>query len=284
MENIKHNDHIVLMEDFQSNHKSTFRTQIEARDEFGDILFTREENLVVLGGALAVLEKLWNIRASFVVDTINNIMTIGDTDHDSDAKLTQNNFVCLWGVGTSGATDTFGNVHEVNFKEREIASNGNGRTEMIPFRTVPTSEVSAIDDATARLYYLKKDLGNGYFAYYGKKFESTPEIYVYHRNGADGEDGTDDVPADVYQEENVYPLDVFVEMKLELAKTDVREWFESQGNVSKARINTVGLFIGEYDATTKEYKDVKLFSKFNFDNESLANKKEIHFTYRVYAS
>ena len=38
------------------SHRPTFYTEIEARNEFGEVLFTKAHNETVLGGAITVLE------------------------------------------------------------------------------------------------------------------------------------------------------------------------------------------------------------------------------------
>lgn len=280
--NKKINDRLT-MEELVDDRKSPFRTQITATDEWGDVIFTREHNMVVLGGAITVLEKLWNIRSSLVVDTINNINKINAATQSTSTILPVGNIVCLWGIGIGGAGDAFGSVKDVKFYEREIAQNGQGDTQMIPFRTVSTE----LTDTAASTYFLKKTTSNSLYAYYAKKFASDPFIRTLWVDGAAGEDGTE-VTADVYSTSRTEDIECFVEMHLKLEKTDVREYFTSvTNNIEQARINTIGLFTGEpvTDASGKtEYQNVKLFSKFNFDNESLTNKKEINFTYRIFAS
>ena len=270
----------LTMEDLAVESRSPFKTQITATDEFGDVLFTREHNMVVPGGALTVLEKLWNIRSSLVVDTINNIASINPATQSTSDTLTATNIVCLWGVGVGGSGDAFGSVKDVKFYEREIGSNGN-TTEMVPFREV----TAALTNTDAATYFMKKTLANGHYAYYGKVFETTPFIRTLWVDGAPGEDGTE-VTANVYNTNRTQDIETFVEMHLKLEKTDIREYFENLGNIEQARVNTIGLFTGEKTTIngSPDYKNVKLFSKFNFDNESLSNKKEINFTYRIFAS
>jgi hypothetical protein len=70
-------------------------------------------------------------------------------------------------------------------------------------------------------------------------------------------------------------------------KTDVREYFDLNGEIEQARINTIGLFIATpvyEEDTIVGYKDVKLFSKFNMNSEPLSTRKTVLVKYRVYAS
>lgn len=275
------NDKLVFMEDFDVKQKSPLKTRITARDEFGDLLFDLEQNMVVLGGCISVLEKMWNVRSPLMIDTINNIMGIDPATQSPTAVLPQDDYVCLWGVGDGGAGDAFGSVRDVKFYEREIGQNGQN-TQMLPFRVV-TAPLEGDDVAK---YFLKKDLGNGYTAYYGKTFETTPFIRTLWRDGVEGEDGTE-VTDGVHNTTRTEDIEVFVEMHLKIEKNDIREFFEMNGEIEKARVNTIGLFTARKVALPEggyRYENVKLFSKFNFDNEALSSRKQVNLTYRIYAS
>lgn len=280
VKNVKLNDKVMTMEQFEK--KSTFKTQIEARDEFGNLLWT-QENQTVLGGALFVLEKIFNIRAALVVDTINNIMDINAADSNKPGPYTTDDVVALWGIGCGGSGDAFGSVRDVNYYEREIAQNGQGATEMIPFRLTTTP----LEGLNSDKYFLRKETPEGYFAYYAKGFEIEPFIKVLWKDGEDGEDGSE-VPSDVYNTDRTDEIETFVEMHLKITKKDVREWFEYNGEIEKSRINTIGLMFGrkyEVEPGRYDYTNVKLFSKLNFDNEPLGSlSKEISFTYRIFVS
>lgn len=269
------------MEDFVTPHKSPFRSRITGFDEFGNQLFDFEQNMVVLGGAITTLEKMWNIRSSLTVDTINEICSINPQTQDTEI-LPQSNCVCLWGIGIGGCGDAFGSVRDVKYYEREIGNNGMGTTEMIPFRVV----TSAFEDDNAEKYFLRKDVGVGHVAYYAKTFDDTPFIRSLWKDGIEGEDGTE-VVQPVHDTTRTDEIETFVEMHMSIDKDDVREWFELNGEIEKARINTVGLFTAEpivEEGIVVGYKNVKLFSKFCFDNEALGLRKELSLRYRIYAS
>ena len=89
-------------------HVKTFRTEITALNEFGEVLFTHEENETVLGGALTVLEKLAGVKASLKVASINSILGINDLVDISNSSATDEDILCLWGVGIGGSGDAFG--------------------------------------------------------------------------------------------------------------------------------------------------------------------------------
>ena len=275
--------------------KSPFRTEISAYDEFGDILFTLEHNMVVIGGAITVLEKMWNIRSSLMIDTINNINQISPAVQSTTEKLPQNDYVCMWGIGIGGSGDAFGSVRDVKYYEREIGQNGQSN-EFIPFRTVTT----ALEGEDLQKYTLSKSVGSGFTAYYAKLFDSEPFIRSLWRDGQDGKDGTE-VTDGVHNTQRTEEIETFVEMHMQLNENDVREWFEMNGNIEQARVNTIGLFTGRLTSDGHggyTASNVKLFTKFNFDNEALgagsgssggstggvSSGKTISFIYRIYAS
>lgn len=260
----------------------TFRTSISATDEFGNVLFTQEENETVLGGAITVMEKMWGIRSSLQVATINDIMGINENiTIDPKSPLIQDDVVCLWGVGIGGSGDAFGSIRKVNFYEREVGQNGQ-RDEMIPFRVVQTQLTG--DDAAK--YHMMETRDDGLYAYYLKSFESVPQIKTLWKDGEEGEDGSE-VESDVYNTRRTDLIETFTEMHLKLTKKDIREWFDLSGNIQMSRINTIALFTGrkvEIAPGVFDYVNVKMFSKLNMDNEPLTNTKEINFIYRVYLS
>ena len=272
-----------LQQDFAKGvQPKTFRTSISATDEFGNVLFTEEENETVLGGAITVMEKLWGIRSPLQVATINEIMDINaNMTIDPTSPLIQDDIVCLWGIGTGGSGDAFGSIRKVNFYEREVGQNGQ-KDEMIPFRVTQTQLTG--DDA--KKYHLMETRKDGLFAYYLKDFEIAPQIKVLWKDGAEGEDGSE-VESDVHNTRRTDLIEAFVEMHLKLSKKDVREWFDVNGNIQLSRINTIALFTGrkvEIAPGVFDYINVKMFSKLNLDNEPLTNTKEINFTYRIYLS
>lgn len=268
------------MEDFLEKKKG-FRTRITVEDEFGNVLMDYESNKVVIGGAITTLEKLFNVRSSLVIDTINNICDIEPAEQSTGA-LPYEHTVCLWAVGIGGCGDAFGSVRDVKYYEREVGRNGSGTTEMIPFRVV----TSPFEDENKEKYFLMKEISAGHYGYFAKTFDDVPFIRSLWKDGVEGEDGTE-VTDGVHDTTRTDDIETFVEMHMTLEKDDVREWFDLNGEIEKARINTIGLFSATpivEDGVVVGYKDVKLFSKFNMDNEPLTTRKALLVKYRIYAS
>lgn len=267
-------------------HKPVFRTCITrlAYNEFGECIAEDEfHNETVLGGALTVLEKLWGVAAPLKIASINNLLGINDTVSLADSSATNEDTVCLWGVGIGGSGDAFAAVKQVHFYERELGQNGH-TDEMIPFRVV--SEPFSSTDPNYSQYYMMHQRGDGYFEYFLKKFEIDPIIKILWKDGAEGEDGSE-VGDDVHNTSRTDDIEAFVEMHCKVDVKDIREYFEHLGMTQMTRINSLGLFTGRYtklDDGRYDYTNVKLFSKLNFNNEALLNAKTILYKYRVYVS
>ena len=229
------------------------------------------------------MEKLWGITAPLKIASINNLLGINDTVSLADSSATNEDTVCLWGVGIGGSGDAFAAVRQVHFYERELGQNGH-TDEMIPFRVV--SEPFSSTDPNYSQYYMLHQRDDGYFEYYLKKFEIDPIIKILWKDGAEGEDGSE-VGDDVHNTSRTDDIEAFVEMHCKVDVKDIREYFEHLGMTQMTRINSLGLFTGRYtklDDGRYDYTNVKLFSKLNFNNEALLNAKTILYKYRVYVS
>lgn len=250
------------------------KTKIVGLDTLtGDKLF-EEENQIVLGGALFILEKVFNVEAPFSVGFLNDIMGIC-TNSPIEEIYPRETGVCLFGVGTGGCGDASRSVVDVKYQEREIM-------DMIPFR-ITDEELTGTD---INKYWFRRHEADGKTSYFLKSFEYQPEIKVLWKDGQEGEDGSE-VSSGVHNSERTEPIETFVEMILKINKKDCREFFEINGDVEAARINSIGLFTGVLSTDENgvpEYKQVKLFSKLNIPNEMLVLSKDITIVYRIYTS
>lgn len=252
----------------------TLRTKIIGLDSLTKEKLFETENKIVLGGALFILEKLFNIEAPINVDYINNIMGIA-TENPIEEKYPKNTCVCLYGVGIGGCGDSSLSVVNVNFYEREIF-------DMVPFRVTDEE----LNDVDKQKYWFKRQESDGKTSYFLKTFEQEPVIKVLWKDGEKDEDGSE-VSTGVHDTVRTEPIETFVELVLKITKKDVREYFELNGDIDAARINSIGLFTGIKSTLsdgTEDYKQVKLFSKLNIPNEMLILQKDMTIIYRIYTS
>lgn len=243
-------------------------------NELGEVLF-ETENQTVLGGALFTLEKIFGVQSPLTVDYLNTFMNIANTGTPITEVYPKGNVVCLFGVGTGGCGDSITSVLDVKFQEREIIN-------MIPFRI---TDVPLLSEEQQQ-YWFKKIRTDGKTEYYLKKFELTPQIKVLWKDAEGDEDGTE-VENGVHNSTRTESIESFVELILKVSKKDIREYFELNGNIEQTRINSIGLFtgiLGTLEDGTQDYKQVKLFSKLNINNEMLTLAKDLTIIYRIYAS
>lgn len=264
----------VILNMDTTQHKG-FRTEVLVQNELGETIF---ENSLMLGGGIYVLEKLFGVTSSLQIADLNDIMNIATTGTPITEKHPKDHVVCLFGVGIGGAGDSITSVKDLNVKDREI-------TGMVPFR-VTAEELSPSEKEK---YWFRKKLDSGETAYYLKSFESTPQIKPLWKDGEGDEDGSY-IQEGVHTSQRPEDVEVFVEMILKIDKSDIREWFELNGEIEKTRINTIGLFAGIKsdisvlgDGSEMDYKNVKLFSKLNIHNEMLVGSKELTIRYRIFS-
>jgi hypothetical protein len=258
----------------ESKQGKVLKTKIIGLDTLtGDKLF-EEENQIVLGGALFILEKVFNVQSPIHVETLNEIkgVAVNDPIEEVYPKDTR---VCLFGVGTGGCGDASRSVADVKYYEREIF-------DMIPFRITDEE----LPESDVNKYWFKRYEDDGKTSYFLKSFEYEPEIKVLWKDGEEGEDGSE-VATGVHTTSRTEPIETFVEMILKINKKDCREFFEINGDIEAARVNSIGLFTGVLSTNERgvpEYKQVKLFSKLNIPNEMLVLSKDITIVYRIYTS
>ena len=276
------------------------------KDDFGREIKIAE-NTVVIGGAIAALEKLFLGEVSIPGSddnwykggiTLNQMLNINASTHtntDPTSTETERVLVGYFGVGLTGAGKTFGEVNTPNFKNNALDDDATPQRSPHVVLTGSSSERAGMlpikfsTDTTSTEYFMQREetvttTGNQYQAYYLKKIDSVSLI-------VDDEDSTSHDA--IYGENSAEAIrnssgliEAYAECHLKLTTNDVRDYFAARSELSEARYNTIGLFIGpqrdETDDT--ELTDVRLFSYVNFNNVSVVDAEETEYIYRVYAA
>lgn len=298
MEIKKLQDNLMYKDGIDKSKGLQFRTEVIAGldafedkngvTQFGEILF-KESNMVTLGGALYILEKVFGVQSSLSVEYLENIMTgvklPGETPIVEIYPAT--NTVCLFGVGIGGCGDSYTDIYPVRYYNRIIDN-------MIPIRQIPANS-QLLPTEKSKYWFRKVENVNGSdkLSFYLKSFEVTPTIKATWRDGVDDEEGSV-VASNVHETSpsNTTPIDTFVEMTMMITKKDIREYFVNTGTTERTRFNTLGLFTGVKHKVKDEtgvdgefdYRQVKLFSKLNFANDMLTTPKDITISYKIYLS
>lgn len=267
-------DNLNLKDVFSENNSNkmnkVFKTKILGYDDFGNQLF-EEENITVLPGALFTIEKIFKLTNDITDATKEKALDVklGINTQINNSRPNEE-FIVLFGVGTGGATDVVGSIKPTYYTDSQLSG-------LFPIRCVPVT--APLTDK----YYVHKTQnigGTNYECYYCKAFDSTPTLSVL-RHMTDGSDGPELTREDLDTKNNTI-VDTFVSMTIKIDKTDAREWFELNGNVEAARINSLGLYTAWYDAVTQQYRNVRLFSELHFQNEILHLSKSLTLVYRIY--
>lgn len=283
MENIIR-DHMIPYDKMQSaphmgKQKSKLARGVlyrEDKDCLGRTIFTKvAENTVVLGGAIAALERLGGVDASFRPNTLNDILNVNPgQEYHRDSTV-----IALFGCGNGGAGMDFANVYDPSVKQNNVAG-------LLPMRV---SQQSTIDGTDAEKYMMKTSIstpdGTTLNCWYLKEFDGEPIIRSLWKDAAEeGDDGTEIVD-DISDSESENGVESFIQFKLVLNDDDIRTYYEAMGTLSQARFNSVGLYLGEKMSfgDHEDYANVSLFSVVNLNNEALAERKTITYYYRVYA-
>lgn len=248
----------------------------EDTDDFGRKIFTKVgENTVVLGGAIAALEKLAGVESSFRPNTLNHILNVND-GYDYNIYSTP---IALFGCGSGGAPLDFGNVYDPDVKQNNVAG-------LLPMMVSSSTTLTGTD---ADKYMMRTTIrtpdNTALNCWYLKEFDIDPIITSLWKDAASEDDDGSEITTDISDSESENGVESFVQFKLVLRDQDVRSYYEAMGMLTQARYNSVGLFLGE-KVTIGDYQDyvnVSLFSVLNIENEALAKRKTITYLYRIYA-
>lgn len=242
-------------------------------------IFTRSfnENDLLLTGAVFLSEKLNDMRSTFITNPID--VTLGvhsESEIDFSSATVGKEKVCGIMVGNGGAGDTYNTIHRVNRMDKAVPG-------MVPFRVVPVGE-----DLTGavRNKYILRVVQNGYAWYYGKKFETEPEINVIYEDGriiSPTTSPTGDTSSNFIKTFTKYTAVVDAE--------DIRQYFLiTEGSTLRSLINSVGLMTGypgtciDTDETVhEEFFNVRGMTTLNMENNELKDDEAtLTFVYRLY--
>jgi hypothetical protein len=240
-------------------------------DGFGHVILKKiAENTVVVGGGILALEHLCNATANWKPATLNEIYSINSGVAGSNAS----SFVALFGAGNGGCGLDFGSVVAKDIKSRDVPT-------LLPMRTG-----AALTDADAGRYYMKKDNGDGTFNWLLKELTAGPVIKTCWKDSADPDVEGTEVITEIYDSVRTEGLETFAEFNIDFNIYDIREYYESIGELDMARYNTIGLYTGQkvtLGDNSVDYVNVRLFSYINMNNKPLTDKTTSEYSYRLFS-
>lgn len=240
-------------------------------------VYARKKNMILMGGTLYGLEKMFNTPSSLSVEYLNNIMGIGTNGPMITDKYLKTHSVCLWSIGNGGCGDSYRDVKAILQQHRTLHG-------MIPFRIV--DEPFAEGTPEYEKYWFRKQMDDGKSQYFLKKFEGETEILALWKDAGNNKDGSPVVPNDWSSTKKI-PIETFSESILKLEKEDLLEYYTLEDQLSEARFNEFGLCTGIRGTLadgTEEYKQVLQATALSFGNELLHMGKDLTIIYRWYTA
>ena len=258
--------------------KCLYNTDVICTNELGEVLF-RKSNIITMSGRRFTLEKLFNINNQSKL-TLNEILNINPIQENLTSGPRKEQFICLFGVGNGGSGTTFGSV----YSPASIESNLYG---LLPMRFV--DKATDLDMETRQKYYMKKEMPGDKYAYFLKRFEQDPVIYLKQGDGTFVPSDDFNKPSSSSSNIALESAEAYIEINLKVNSDDVREYLEWQQEESDNNIfgiNELGLYFGFQEGVGLEWSDylgVELFSKLCFNTEALDDEsKELNIIYRIY--
>ncbi len=297
----------------------------EYQNELGELLFTGK-NMVTLQGLIFLAQKITGL-SSPISDDSSDPLTVGEqlqlqestssltvsyTEPTTDLTLATSNAdasICLFGIGTSGAGTTLGDVYSVSLNTKAIESNswlnGTSPTEntFYPIRIVPTDSTELNSEGMLDGYAVRQNItynNTDYYAFMFKVIDGGNIECVINSTSGSGSSTPVTAGFENYSSDQIANESTYIDYQLTISTTDGREYFEyfcnqnsSGENVgtANARINTLGLLTGVpitetvsgTTSTYTEYGFVQLFSKLNFNNISIDDDTtQLTIIYRIY--
>jgi len=255
------------------------RGEVFFTNELGELLF-KKDNLILIGGKKFLLEKLFNITPNSNQQmTLNKLFDVNTNEPTLvGVGPRRESSVCLFGVGDGGSGMTFGDVYTPHGKEYNLYN-------MLPMRYV--SKTSDLDSVDKFKYYMKVT-NDTHYAYYLKRFETDPKLVLKVGQMDYVPSINDNNPIstvnEVLEREDV---ESYVELRLKISASDIREFFIENDNLDRARFNELALYTGyqpEHNSNIwTDYLNVQCFSKLTFNNDPLDSvEKEVNILYRIH--
>ena len=244
-------------------------------------LFTNEDgemklkwagsNMMTIAGGDFIARTLFDFEsAPQVIPNYNNELVLDETQPSEDAQTAPTK-VHLWAVGTDYCGVINSAVRKVQYHSRINpdweTTYGQKWGGIVPFQFRELT-----DDLTPEerdIYFGRKTFSN-YYAYYFKKFDSSPLLSeAWTATGAP-------IGSDVYELITDDEPQCSVSMQMSITKDDCRSWFYNQGatglTLNDARVNCISLLTGwEWINSSgyKVYQNIKPITLISFPNVSL---------------
>lgn len=225
--------------------------------ETGECIFLGRNKTMLSGSEFMALNLFYLPTEDYLTLTYNTEMGLEGTSYK---EKMDNRYVCqLFCMGTSGCNRESALRYEVVNKWWIKPE------DMIPFQYVPTN--ADLTPIQRGIYYGRKpNVGNGFIAYYFKKFDSDP---VLRRQLEDGTPWD----ASIYADKSELVAQTIVTNSLTITKEDGRDYFINTTGINDARFNTIEMCLAWYKVINgySYYQDIRPCTRINFPNKQLSD-------------
>lgn len=251
--------------------KEVYDTLVTIYVEGTDTILFQSKNKIIVPGAINTACKHWGLVPPITLPNYNTELGITAENIDLSSSVSENDkFISLFCIGTGGCGPEASQVYTVDFSKWIKTE------EIVPFQYRHKND--DLTPAEREIYFGRKPIGD-YVAYYFKAFSSAPEFKVQYSDGTP-------ITSSVYNTDSDLPVEVFVETKMKVDKTDVKDYFERTVGLNEANVSTISLLTG-YPVTSADgytyYKDVQPMTKYNFSLKKLDDVTTgLDITYDIY--
>lgn len=248
--------------------KEKFKTKIEFRNkETGELIWIGH-NKVILPGAGFIARSLFELTEAEITPSYNTALSLDETIYSNTPMSLHRMY--LFCVGIDGCGTENSQVFEEDYRKWIMPVN------LVPFQYRPNNK--DLTEVERDVYFGRKSMINGDFAYYFKAFDSAPTFTQRFTDGTV-------VDNMVYEQTTTAPIESFVTIYMSITADDCRDYFIKTTGINDARINTISLCTCWYKEIGgfKYYQDIRPVTKLNFPNEPLIDlRKGIDIKYQIY--
>ena len=228
--------------------------------------YREEHNKQLIAGAQLTAMKQFGLKRAVKFPNYNQELGIDSTD----LGIYNDDIACLFCCGNGGCGNESDQVYPVTFAGRIYPSN------IVPFRYQKADD--DLTPAQRDIYFGRKEENNR-IAYYFKTFDSEPQIHLLFVDGTQ-------IGSDIYELATSMRATCYVELKLKITRSDMRDYYIATDKLGNARINQISLLtahIEEGEDGLKYYKNVQPLTQLNFTNEWLTDlNKSITILYQIF--
>jgi hypothetical protein len=246
-------------------------TRIVIRDYDTEKILHDTHNKILISASQFTACDQFGLDTSVIFPSYNEELGLQNTLDYKTVQPMNRPIVCLFCAGQGGCGTVASDVYTVKFTDRLAPK------DMLPFRYV--DEKNDLSDELRKVYFGRYKDSNGMIRYMFKAFDTDPQLHLRYIDGTQ-------ITSDMWSIDSTQAAECYVEVKLDIDRTDFRDYFEKVTGWDNAIINSLSLVYGWYDNTIDKYlwyQQLLPYSKLNIPNEYLIDEtKRLAISYEIY--